>query len=106
MHLVCFAFSLAFANTGKSMAARIATIAITTSNYINVKPCLLSILFLCILSLLPFYFDWIFISTVLPPSAMDLLAASMKAMTSRESLRVTGDMPVLKKCLIFFSSSA
>jgi hypothetical protein len=35
---VCRAFSRTFAKTGKRMAARMAIIAITTSNSINVKP--------------------------------------------------------------------
>ena len=37
-HEDCLAFSLACANTGKSMAAKIAIIAITTNNSIKVKP--------------------------------------------------------------------
>jgi len=45
------AFSLAFANTGKRIAARIAMIAITTNNSIKVNP----LFYLCIV-LLPFQF--------------------------------------------------
>src|ERR1700712_1987084 len=37
------AFALALANAGKSIAARIAMIAITTSNSINVKPQILGL---------------------------------------------------------------
>src|SRR4051812_20763080 len=38
LHATRLAFSLALASTGRSIAARIAMIAITTSNSINVKP--------------------------------------------------------------------
>src|ERR1700759_68793 len=38
MQETCRAFSLAFAKTGKSIAARIAMMAITTSNSTKVKP--------------------------------------------------------------------
>jgi hypothetical protein len=37
-HAACLAFSLAWLNTGKRMAARMAIIAMTTSNSISVKP--------------------------------------------------------------------
>jgi len=38
MHMVARAFSLAFARAGKSMAANMAMMAMTTSNSIRVKP--------------------------------------------------------------------
>jgi hypothetical protein len=38
MHAAALAFSLACANTGNRIAAKIAMIAITTSNSISVKP--------------------------------------------------------------------
>src|SRR4051794_7016853 len=38
MHWIALAFSLAFAKAGRSIAARIAIIAITTSNSIKVNP--------------------------------------------------------------------
>src|SRR5579859_2009281 len=37
-HIVCLAFSRAWAKTGNRIAARIAMMAITTSNSISVKP--------------------------------------------------------------------
>jgi hypothetical protein len=61
IHCAFLAFSLALENTGKRMAARMAMIAMTTSNSIKVKPLLLiNILFntsfyflFCPLSLFP-----------------------------------------------------
>jgi hypothetical protein len=38
VHLVCRAFSLAALNTGNNIAAKVATMAMTTNNSISVKP--------------------------------------------------------------------